>query len=379
MRIGIEAQRIFRKKKHGMDFVALELIRHLQETDLENEYFVFVQPDEDNTVLQETANFRIIPLRRSPYPVWEQILLPAAVRRYGIELLHCTSNTAPVRPGVPTVITLHDIIYLEKIHFKSGTWYQRLGNLYRRWNVPLTARRASLLFTVSRYEQQRIMDHFGMGEEKVRVVYNGVRPHFRPVPYEEADAIRRQYGLPERYVLFLGNTDPKKNLRGVMAAMSNLWKRGLMDFDLVMPDFGREALQRILAELEAPELMGRIYLTGYVPNADLPALYSRAVLFLYPSLRESFGLPILEAMACACPVITSDTSSMPEVAGTAALLVDPSDPARISEAVSRITGDVQLRERLIRDGLDRAPLFSYARAAESVRSYYLSAGQNSGS
>lgn len=359
--------------------MALELIRHLQETDLQNEYVVFVQPDEDSGVLQETPNFRIITLGRSPYPVWEQVLLPAAVKRYGIELLHCTSNTAPIRPGVPTVITLHDIIYLEKIHLKSGTWYQRLGNLYRRWNVPLTARRASLLFTVSRYEQQRIMNHFGMDEDKVRVVYNGVRPHFRPIPYAEADAVRRQYGLPERYVLFLGNTDPKKNLRGVMAAMKELWKQGQMDFDLVMPDFGKEALLRILSELEAPELMERIYLTGYVPNADLPALYSRAVLFLYPSLRESFGLPILEAMACACPVITSDTSSMPEVAGTAALLVDPFDPMRISEAVTRITGDKQLREQLIRDGLARAPLFSYASAAESVRAYYLSIGQKTGS
>ena len=113
MKIGIEAQRIFRKKKHGMDMVALELIRHLQLVDKENEYFVFVKPDEDHTVIQETANFRIIEIAGGPYPYWEQVLLPRAAKKYGCELLHCTSNTAPLFSSIPLVLTLHDIIFME--------------------------------------------------------------------------------------------------------------------------------------------------------------------------------------------------------------------------------------------------------------------------
>ena len=134
MRIGIEGQRLFRLKKHGMDMVALELIRNLQNIDKKNEYIVFVKPDEDESCLIETPNFKIVKLEGGAYPYWEQISLPAAAKKYGCELLHCTSNTAPVHCSIPLVITLHDIIYLESWSlFRNGfTMYQRFGNLYRR-------------------------------------------------------------------------------------------------------------------------------------------------------------------------------------------------------------------------------------------------------
>ena len=115
MKIGIEAQRIFRKKKHGMDIVALQLIRELQKADTENEYFIFVKADEDHAVLQETPNFKIITIKSAPYPYWEQVLLPREAKKYGVDVLHCTSNTAPIRIDIPLVITVHDIIYLEKV------------------------------------------------------------------------------------------------------------------------------------------------------------------------------------------------------------------------------------------------------------------------
>lgn len=134
MKIGIEAQRIFRKKKHGMDMVALELIRNLQQIDHENEYYIFVRPDEDDAVIKESPNFNIIRLKAHSYPAWEQIALPKAVKKYGCEILHCTSNTAPVNCSIPLITTLHDIIYMESSFIKIATGaasaYQKLGNIY---------------------------------------------------------------------------------------------------------------------------------------------------------------------------------------------------------------------------------------------------------
>src|SRR5690606_6093841 len=156
MRIGIEAQRIFRKEKHGMDMMAVELIKNLQKLDLINEYFIFVNPDEDNATIRPSANFTIVPLKKSLYPIWEQHFLAKAVKEYKLDILHCTSNTAPLNLDIPLILTLHDIIYLEKMDWKSGSWYQRLGNLYRRWNVPLIVKKATKILTVSKFEEKRI-------------------------------------------------------------------------------------------------------------------------------------------------------------------------------------------------------------------------------
>jgi len=158
MKIGIEGQRLFRKKKHGMDMVALELIRNLQEIDHANEYYIFVSPDEDNAVLKETANFKIITLEGGSYPMWEQFALPKAAKKYGCEILHCTSNTAPVNCNIPLVTTLHDIIYMESSYLKiltgSATPYQKFGNVYRKLIVPRVVNKSRKIITVSHFEKK---------------------------------------------------------------------------------------------------------------------------------------------------------------------------------------------------------------------------------
>lgn len=370
MRIGIEAQRIFRKKKHGMDFVALAMIQCLQEIDNENEYFVFVNEQEDMTVLNETANFKIICLPNAPYPIWEQYHLPRAVKQYKCDLLHCTSNTAPIHPKVPLFVTLHDIIYLEKIDLQQGSWYQRLGNIYRKWNVPKVVKKARKIFTVSKFEQQRIVNHFGINDRDVIVTYNGAGNHFKPTSEAKARAILKKYNLPNKYILFLGNTDPKKNLINVVKAVWQVKQAGQMDFKLVMPDFGEDTLLDILKKIDATPLRKDIHLTGYVSNFDLPAIYQKAEMFLYPSLRESFGIPILEAMACGCSVITSNVASMPEVAGNAALLIDPTKPNQLADSISKLQLDNQLRASLIARGFERAPQFSYMNTARLILKTY---------
>ncbi|HSI74555.1 MAG TPA: glycosyltransferase family 1 protein [Lunatimonas sp.] len=371
MKIGIEAQRIFRKKRHGMDMVAVELIRNLQQLDKVNEYFIFVNQVEDSSCISESSNFKIIRLPASPYPIWEQWYLPLAAKKIGLDILHCTSNTAPFWGKVPLVLTLHDIIYLEKLNFRSGTWYQRLGNLYRRWNVPQIVPKARRILTVSAYEQKRIQEHFAEEDpEKTVVVHNGVSLHFQPIPPALQEEKRKTYGLPEKFMLFLGNTDPKKNLKGVLEALAILDRENQLGLPLVMPDFGEEELVSLLDSMSANDLRSKIHLTGYIPNQDLPAIYAKAEIFLYPSLRESFGLPILEAMACGCPVITSNTSSMPEIAGDAAVLIDPFDPRSLANAIKHLLLDTTKRHQLISKGFSRPPMFSYRRGAEKILDIY---------
>jgi glycosyltransferase involved in cell wall biosynthesis len=375
MVIGIEGQRLFRRKKHGMDMVALELIRNLQKIDTQNQYYIYVAPDEDTACLHETPNFKIRVLEGGFYPRWEQFALPKAAMADSCEVLHCTSNTAPVNCRIPLVVTVHDIIYMEKsitaILKGSGTPYQKFGNVYRRWVVPRIIRKSNIIITVSHFEKKRMAGFFGMGDDKLRAVYNGVSTHFKPITDNtELERIRKKYQLPERYFFHLGNTDPKKNTAGVIKAYADFRKQTGQDIPLVMLDFDRAELLRMAQEAGDPLVVAHIHLMGYVVNTDLPAIYSQCSVFLYPSLRESFGIPILEAMACGTPVITANTSSMPEISGGAAYLVDPFDSAQITKAMCELLDKPDLRNDLINKGYHQASLFTWEAMALQVFEIY---------
>ncbi len=372
MKIGIEGQRLFRQKKHGMDMVALELIRNLQQLDKQNEYFIFVKNDVDRC-LSDTPNFRIIDVPSAPYPIWEQVNLPAAARKYHCDILHCTSNTAPVVTSVPLVVTLHDIIYMESMSVlkKGFTPYQKFGNMYRRYVVPQVVRKSAKIITVSEFEKKRIGDFFKVNDHKLKAIYNGVSDHFKPISDTEyLGRIKLKYNLPDKYFFFFGNTDPKKNTPGVLKAFSLFLNSSEEKIPLVMLDFDLNELTKIINNIGDPSLHNFIKLTGYVPNSELPALYALSTIFLYPSLRESFGIPMLEAMACGIPVITSNTSSMPEVGGNAALYVDPYKPEEITTAIKKLLAEPLLRESLIRNGFENARKFSWAAMAKNVLNLY---------
>jgi glycosyltransferase involved in cell wall biosynthesis len=376
MRIGIEGQRLFRKKKHGMDMVALELVRNLQQIDTTNEYFIFIKPDEDDKVITPTANFTIVPLDGGFYPRWEQVALPHAAKAYQCDLLHCTSNTAPIQGNIPLIITLHDIIYMESSYLKilrgSGTPYQKFGNVYRRMIVPRVIRKSRKIITVSHFEKNRIGEFFGMGNDsRLTAVYNGVSEHFKHVTDTvELARVKKKYSLPDKYFFFLGNTDPKKNTKGTLKAYSDFVRQTGENIKLVMLDYDQTELDKLLEEIGDKELINNILLTGYVVNTDLPSIYSQCELFLYPSLRESFGIPMLEAMRCGVPVITSNTSSMPEVSGDAAMIIDPYKPDEITTAMKKILNSSDLRQNMIDKGYQQSLRFSWKRMAEEVLSIY---------
>lgn len=370
MRIGIEAQRLFRAKKHGVEIVALELIKHLQQTDKKNEYFIFVKRDADNACIRETENFRIITLPSAPYPIWEQWLLPRAIKKYRLDVLHCTANTAPLFPGVRTVITLHDVIFLESVNFK-GTAYQNFGNLYRRAIVPRAARGRELV-TVSGYEQHNIAKALGIPAPAVNVVHNGVSSMFAPrTDPQQLAQIKEKYTLPDKFVLFFANPAPKKNTPNVLAAFA--WycrKHPDSSIKLVITDSSKTYIRQQISELKAEDILPRLQIMDYITYSDLPFVYSLATLYLYPSLRESFGLPLLEAQACGTPVITSNISCMPEIAGEAALFVDPYNPVSIGETITEALHNEDAVAGLYEKGINNARLYSWEAAAQKMRAIY---------
>ena len=180
MKIGIEAQRIFRKNKHGMDYVVLQEIKELQQMQTDDEYFVFVKPGEDRCV-QDSANVHVIELHCPSYPLWEQWALPRAAKKYGVELLHCTSNTAPIWCDIPLVLTLHDIIFLEPRDKNNKSLYQNLGWFYRRLVVPRILPKCRRIITVSNFEKDNIIRKLGIAEERMAMIYNGYNDWFQPL------------------------------------------------------------------------------------------------------------------------------------------------------------------------------------------------------
>ncbi len=262
------------------------------------------------------------------------------------------------------------LYFLEKT-IVGGNAYQQFGNLYRRWNVPRVVALASRIVTVSDFERQRIIDHLHIDPARVITVHNAVSQQFRVINDADAlDQVRTQYGLPAEFIFFLGNTDPKKNVPNVLRALLQLKQNGQLSLPLVMSNVTAGYINTVLTEIGGQALASDIILSGYIPNTTLPLIYNAATIFLCPSLRESFGLPILEAMACGTPVLTSSTSAMPEVAGSAALLADPASVTDMANGIYQLLTQTDLRADLRRRGLERAALFSWQNTARRLINLY---------
>lgn len=358
MLIAIEAQRIFRRHKHGMDVVALELIRQLQRLDTANEYVLFAANGPDKNCLNVTERFSVEVLTGLGYAGWEQFSLPSALKGLRPDFVHCTANTAPLKSPVPLVLTLHDIIYLEETSFK-GSFYQNFGNLYRRFIVPRVIKKARKIITVSEYEKNIILEECKDARGKTEVVYNAVSERFNN-KYAAAQiaSFRKGYHLPENFILLLGNTAPKKNTAGAIKAYEHYCRITKDPLPLVVTDY---------TEKHTDE---NILFPGYIPSGEMPLLYNCASLFLYPSLRESFGLPVLEAMACGVAVITSNTSAIPEIADSAAELIDPYNYVQLGEAIAKLLSDQSLINAYQQKGLARASQFSWESSARRLMQLY---------
>ncbi|WP_195371521.1 MULTISPECIES: glycosyltransferase family 1 protein [Parabacteroides] len=367
MKIAIEAQRIFRTNKHGMDFVVLEAIRELQKIDKENEYFIFVSPGEDRC-LQESDNVHIIEVNCPTYPLWEQLALPNAVAKVKPDLLHCTSNTAPIYSSCPLILTLHDIIFLEPRQSGNKSWYQNMGWYYRRIVVPRILNKCKRIITVSHFESNRIQEALCLSPKQIIAVYNGYSKHFKPL--EDTISVTNKYIKSDQFLFFLGNTDPKKNVPRTLKAYSLYLERSGKKLPLLIADLKEDKLDAILIEQQIEQIKPYLSFPGYIPNTDLAYLYSGASAFLYTSLRESFGIPMLEAMACGTPVITSNTSAMPEIAGEGGILVNPFSEENIADMLLKLENDSVFYKEQVEYGLERVKHFSWEDTARQLQHIY---------
>jgi glycosyltransferase involved in cell wall biosynthesis len=302
------------------------------------------------------------------YPLWEQVALPRAARRYGVELLHCTSNTAPIWCDVPLVLTLHDIIFLEPRDKANHSLYQNMGWLYRRLVVPRILDKCRRIITVSEFEKQNIINKLGIPEQRMAMIYNGYNSWFHEI--EDINETYKNY-IPQRgYIFFLGNTDPKKNTERTLVAYAKYLEQSSVKRPLLMADLDRDYLNGIISRNGIEHIREHLFMPGYIPNGDLPYIYNNAFAFLYTSLRESFGIPLLEAMACGVPVVTSNTSSMPEIGGQEAILVNPESSDEIAQKLLQRETDSDFYHRQREVGLERAKLFSWQSTAQHLLELY---------
>ncbi|HEY3080517.1 MAG TPA: glycosyltransferase family 1 protein [Chloroflexota bacterium] len=302
---------------------------------------------------------------------FEQGGLPAHARALGVDLLHYPYFAAPLRPPAPLVVTIHDLIPLVLREYRGTPLVRAYMSLQS-----VAARRARVILADSHASRHDIVRLLSVPRHRVRVVPLGVDPEFRPAPATEVAAVRARYHLPERYVLYSGGLDVRKNVeRLVLAYARARVGHGVTEPLVITGDASRRgALHRPLPPLiERLGLGEHVRLPGLVPDAELPALYTGATLFVYPSRYEGFGLPVLQAMACGTPVACSRGGSLIEVAGEAALTFAPDDEPGLAAALVRGLQDEPLRQRLRGAGLDRAAAFTWEKTAAATLQAYADA------
>jgi len=369
--IAIEVQRIFRPRKHGMDVVAHELLKRLPLGTDSIDYHVLVKDDSDRC-LSSIPHRLIHTIRKAPYFIWEQYFLPRACHKLKADILHCTANTAPLSGNLPLILTLHDVIFLEQSNLRAkASWYQRLGNLYRRTIVSTVAKKALKIITVSEFQKKLIAEKLQIPAEKITVIYNGADERFFDhYSDEKIEKIMAKFQLMRGYIFFMANTDARKNTSGVLKAYARLLLHNPSAPRLLIKGLKEDQLNRML-KLEKLEWMAEhIDTIGYVGYIDLPAIYQAASMLWFPSFSEGFGLPIVEAMASGIPVITSACSCMPEIAGDAALFIDPKNPTSIAYAAQLILNDPEVAAKLSANGKKRAALFTWDTAIKKTVAVY---------
>ena len=282
-----------------------------------------------------------------------------------VDIFHATNHLLAHFKQARTVFTLHDLIFLHfpKYHLPRNRWYLTLA-------MPRYLQAADMIITPSECSRQDALKFYGLPESKIKVIYEAASPIFKPeTDPDQLRQVQKKYNLPDQFLLHVATIEPRKNLSRLLAAFKSL----LLDWpDLRLVLIGKKGwlYQDFFQKLRTLGLEERVIFPGYIDEADLPACYQLAELFVFPSLYEGFGLPPLEAMACGTPVVSSNSSSLPEIVGEAGLLFDPTDTAALTETVRCVLSDADLRADLSRRGLQQAQKFSWAKTADETEMIY---------
>jgi len=365
MRIAVDARQVFRAQPRGIGKTLIDLYAKLAERRPEWAFTLLHQLDEVVPRLASIANVtrsRIDFAGLSRFGLWEQAVLPVAALAARADVLHSPANTGPRRSGVPVVVNIHDLIPLDMAPESAETrdWLRR---------VTRVAHRARHILTGSEYTKGRLVEVLGVPADKVTVNYWAPDQAVRRVEDPAVlDAARGRYGLApgEPYAFGFGAADARKNTAGLVRAYARLPAGLRREFRLLLVGIQPEALPGFRELAAGLGLGDRALFHGYMPEADIPALLSGAAALGFPSRSEGFGLPILDAFVCGTPVLTGNRTSLPEVAGDAAVLVDPDDDDALADGLRRLLGDDSLRRDLRVRGFARSRLFTWERTADTV-------------
>jgi glycosyltransferase involved in cell wall biosynthesis len=348
----------------GIHGYQANLLRHLPQAAPEFEFTAFVGAGHPAAQERLTVRRASLPTQNPLMRiVWEQAVAPIVLARLDPDLMHGLAFANPLLWRGPSVLTIHDLSF-----FRYPGRLSESRRRYLTWITRASARKARRVIAVSESVKAEIVELLGVPADRIDVTLEGVQPDFAPQPRDAVEAFRAEYDLPERFILFLGTIEPRKNLDTLLKAYHQITQRG--DVKLVLAGGKGWQSGPIFALIEALDLTRDVVILGFIPDEVLPLLYGAAELFAYPSLYEGFGLPVAEAMACGTPVVVSDSTSLPEVVGGDGVLLPLMDVDAWSETLDRLLNDKSARDSLSEQGLKRARLFTWDRTArQTVETY----------
>lgn len=364
LNIGIDG-RLIAYRMGGIARYTIRLARALARVDSENTYW-FLQHHRYANTLVKAPNFHTVRMFTPTHHPLEQFLLWMELKRVPLDVLHSPDFIPPLyKMGARRVITVHDLAFLRYPHLLTRAAARYYGQIDR------AVRKADHIIAVSNSTREDLMNLLGAPESKITVIYEAADEAFRPLPEEEvAEEIRRRYGFSPDYILFVGTIEPRKNLNTLLLAYHGLRTQYHLDPPLVFAGEHGWLADEVYSLVEELGLNDRCHFLGRVSTEELVYLYNGARVYAHPALYEGFGLPPLEAMACGTPTIVSNVSSLPEVVGDAALLVEPTDVEAWTTALHRLLTDDTLWNELRQKGLERAKKFSWERAARDTLNVY---------
>jgi glycosyltransferase involved in cell wall biosynthesis len=364
VRIAIDARKL---RDYGIGTYIRNLLRHLARLDDKTDYIVLCRAEDQAFAAELGENFRAVPERSRGYSIREQIAVPLDLRREKVDLFHAPHYVLPPLTPCRSVVTIHDCIHLRFPQYLPS----RLGYAYARTSMWFATHRSARVLTVSEASKRDILRYFHVPPSKITVIYNAIDERFsEEPPADEVMRVRERYQLNDPFILYAGNIKPHKNLERLIEAFHTIRRGELEHVKLLIIGDEISKYAALRRTVHRYKLHKHVRFFGFVPDATLAILYRLARVFVFPSLYEGFGLPPLEAMASGTPVITSNVSSLPEVVGDAAMLIDPYQPDAIAGAIRRVMLDDRLRDDMRERGLARVREFSWARSIRRVREIY---------
>lgn len=376
MRIGVNALYLLPGKVGGSEIYVRNLVKWLPRAGSKDEFIIYVNRESAGVFEEVPGAVKVVRCNvsasnRPARILYEQTVLPFLAARHGLDALLSAGMTGPFVSTVPGFTMIYDLQ-----HVNQPQNFGKLYLLFLKSIIYMSAKRADAVLTLSEKSKRDIVKHYGISPEKVYVTYLASdRAVFRGRGDEEVSAVRKKYDLPPSFALYIASSLPHKNYERLLQAF-RIVKGRRKDLKLVLigaRDYGHDIIKKKIEELG---LAGEVVFLGWLPFEDIPVIYSAADLFVFPSLHEGFGIPVLEAMASGVPVVCSDIEPLDEVAGSAARLVDPLDAESIAKGMCDVLENRQLRERLVADGFERAASFSWEKtAADTLKAISARAGK----